>query len=60
MDITDYKQDLFIYIIIKHYTPKIFYNIIINTNISKKFTISYRQYFIYKTITNNNTDINTI
>src|ERR1700722_17911750 len=60
IDITDYKQDLFTYITIERYTPKEFYSIIINTGASKKFTIGYRQYLIYKTTINNNTDINTI
>ena len=59
-DITDYKQDLFIYITIERYTPKIFYSIIINTGTFKKFTTGYGQYLIYKTIINNNIDINTI
>ena len=31
MDITDYKQDLFIYITIERYTPTEFYSIIIDT-----------------------------
>ena len=60
MDIMDCKQDLFVYITIKYYTLKKFYSIIININISKKFTINYRQYFVYKTTINNNIDINTI
>jgi hypothetical protein len=42
MDITDREQDLFIYIITEHHTPKEFYNIIINTGTSKKSTIGYR------------------
>ena len=58
MNIINYKQDPFIYIITEHYTLKEFYNIIINTNTSKKSTIGYRQYLIYKTTTDNNTDIN--
>ena len=41
-DITDRKQDLFIYITIERYTPKEFYGIIINTGTSKKSTIGYR------------------
>ena len=60
MDITDRKQDLFIYITIKYYTPKEFYGIIIDIGIFKKCIISYGQYFIYKTTTDNNIDINTI
>jgi hypothetical protein len=56
-DIIDHKQDLFVYIITEHYTPKEFYNVIINTGTSKKSTIGYRQYFAYKAI-NNNIDIN--
>jgi hypothetical protein len=59
-DITDYKQDLFVYITIKHYTPKEFYGIIIDTGASKKSTIGYRQYLIYKATTNDYIDINTI
>src|ERR1700733_9331384 len=59
MDITDYKQNLFIYITIEHYTPKEFYSVIINIGTSKKSTVGYRQYLIYKATTNNNMDINT-
>ena len=58
IDIIDYKQDLFIYITTEHYTFKEFYNIIINTGTFKKSTTGYRQYFIYKTTVNSNTDIN--
>src|SRR3984957_13556708 len=58
IDIIDYKQDLFVYITIKHYTPKEFYSVIINTGASKKSTIGYRQYLTYKA-TNNNVDIDT-
>ena len=58
MDVIDYKQDLFAYITIKHYTPKKFYSVIINTGAFKKSTIGYRQYLIYKTTTDNNMDIN--
>ena len=39
---------------------KEFYNVIINISAFKKSTIGYRQYFIYKNIIINNTDINTI
>ena len=60
IDITDYKQDLFVYIITECYTPKEFYSVIINTSAFKKSTAGYRQYLIYKTTTDNNTDINTI
>jgi len=60
MDITDRKQDLFAYITIERYTPKEFYIIIINIGASKKSTIGYGQYLIYKTTVNNNTDINTM
>ena len=42
MDITDYEQDPFVYIIIEHYTPKEFYGVIINTGTSKKSTVGYR------------------
>jgi hypothetical protein len=55
-----YKQDPFIYIIIKRYTSKEFYSIIINIGAFKKSIIGYRQYLIYKTTTNNNIDINII
>ena len=41
MDITDYKQDLFIYIITEYYTPKEFYGVIINISTSKKSIIGY-------------------
>ena len=58
MDITDYEQDLFAYITTEHYTPKKFYSVIIDTGASKKSTIGYGQYFVYKTTTDNNTDIN--
>ena len=58
MDITDYKQDLFIYITIKRYTPKEFYSVIINIGAFKKSTAGYRQYLAYKATTDNNTDIN--
>jgi len=60
MDVTDPKQDLFAYITTKRYTPKEFYSVIINTGASKKSTIGYGQYLIYKTTVNNNTDINTM
>ena len=56
----DYKQDLFIYIIIKYYTLKKFYNIIIDISAFKKFIINYKQYLIYRAIINNNININTI
>ena len=58
MDITDYKQDLFVYITTERYTPKEFYSVIINIGTSKKSTIGYRQYLIYRNTINNNTDIN--
>ena len=60
MDVMDYKQDLFVYIITKYYTPKEFYGVMIDTGASKKSTVGYRQYFAYKTTTSNNMDINTI
>ena len=56
----DHKQDLFIYVTTEHYTPKEFYSVIIDISAFKKSTVGYRQYFIYKTTTNNNTDIDTI
>ena len=60
IDIIDREQDLFIYITIERYTSKEFYSVIINIGASKKSTIGYRQYLIYKTTVNNNIDINTI
>jgi hypothetical protein len=57
MDVIDYKQDPFAYITTEYYTPKEFYGVIINTGTSKKSTAGYRQYFTYKTTTDNNTDI---
>ena len=59
-DIIDHEQDPFAYITIECYTPKEFYGVIINIGASKKSTIGYRQYLIYKTTINNNIDINTI
>ena len=41
IDITDHKQDPFIYITIERYTPKEFYGVIINIGASKKSTIGY-------------------
>ena len=58
MDVTDYKQNLFAYITTKHYTPKEFYGVIIDTGASKKSIIGYRQYLAYKTTTDNNININ--
>ena len=60
MDIIDCEQDLFTYITTEYYTLKEFYGVIINIGTSKKSTIGYRQYFMYKTTINNNIDINTI
>ena len=60
IDVTDYEQDPFAYITIERYTPKEFYSVIINTSASKKSTIGYRQYLVYKTTVNDNTDINTM
>ena len=59
-DITDYEQDLFAYITTECYTPKEFYGVIIDIGTSKKSTVGYRQYFVYKTTISNNIDINTI
>jgi len=58
MDVIDYKQDLFAYITIERYTPKEFYGVIIDIGASKKSTIGYGQYLIYRTTTNDNMDIN--
>ena len=41
MDVIDYKQYLFVYITIEHYTPKEFYGVIINISTFKKSTIGY-------------------
>ena len=60
MDITDHKQDLFIYITTECYTPKEFYSVIINIGTSKKSTVGYRQYFTYKTTISDNINIDTI
>jgi len=59
-DVTDCKQDLFAYITTERYTPKEFYSVIINTGASKKSTVGYGQYLIYKTTTNSNIDIDTM
>jgi len=59
MDVIDHKQDPFVYITIERYTPKEFYGVIINIGASKKSTIGYGQYLIYKTTANGNMDINT-
>src|SRR6266702_3364156 len=56
--VMDYKQDLFVYIIIECYTPKEFYGVMIDIGASKKSTAGYRQYLIYKATTNNNININ--
>ena len=55
----DCEQDLFIYITTEYYTLKKFYNVIINTGISKKLIIGYGQYLVYKAI-NDYININTI
>ena len=60
IDVIDREQDLFAYITTERYTPKEFYSIIIDIGASKKSTIGYRQYLIYKTTVNNNIDINTM
>ena len=59
-DVINYKQDSFIYIIIKRYIFKEFYNVMIDISVFKKFIISYKQYFTYKTITNDDININII
>ena len=58
MDVTDYKQDLFVYITTECYTPKEFYSVIIDIGASKKSTAGYRQYLAYKTTIDNNININ--
>jgi hypothetical protein len=60
IDVTDCEQDPFIYIIIERYTFKEFYSVIIDISAFKKFIISYKQYLVYKTIINDNTDIDII
>jgi hypothetical protein len=60
IDVTDCEQDPFIYIIIERYTSKEFYSVIIDISAFKKFTTGYRQYLVYKTIINDNTDIDTM
>ena len=57
-DVMDYKQDLFAYITTECYTPKEFYSVIIDIGASKKSTVGYRQYLIYRATIDNNTDIN--
>jgi len=59
-DVIDREQDPFTYITTERYTPKEFYSVIINIGASKKSTIGYGQYLIYKTTVNNNTGINTM
>jgi hypothetical protein len=59
-DVTDCEQDLFAYITTERYTPKEFYSVMINTGTSKKSTVGYGQYLTYKTIVNDNMDINTM
>src|ERR1700730_16457066 len=58
INIIDYKQDLFAYITTERYTPKEFYGVIIDIGASKKSTVGYRQYLVYKTTIDNNMDIN--
>jgi len=60
MDVIDHEQDPFAYITIERYTPKEFYSVIIDIGASKKSTIGYGQYLIYRTTANNNMDINTM
>jgi hypothetical protein len=48
------------YITTKRYTSKEFYSIIIDIGASKKSTIGYRQYLMYKNIIADNININTI
>ena len=60
MDIIDCEQDLFIYITTEYYTPKEFYGVIINISTSKKSTIGYAQYLVYKTTISDNININTM
>ena len=59
-DVTDREQDLFAYITTERYTPKEFYSVMIDIGTSKKSTVGYGQYFIYKTTRDNNMDINII
>jgi hypothetical protein len=57
MDVTDRKQDLFAYVTTEYYTPKEFYGVIIDIGASKKSTVGYRQYLVYKTTAIGNMDI---
>jgi len=59
-DVIDREQDPFAYITTERYTPKEFYSIIIDIGASKKSTIGYGQYLVYKTTVNDNMDINTM
>ena len=56
-DITNHKQDPFIYITTERYTPKEFYSVIIDTSAFKKSTAGYRQYLAYKTTISENMEI---
>jgi len=60
MDVIDREQDPFAYITTERYTPKEFYGVIIDIGASKKSTVGYGQYLIYKTTTDDNTDIDII
>jgi len=60
MDVIDREQDPFAYITTEHYTPKEFYGVIIDIGASKKSTVGYGQYLIYKTTIDDNMDINII
>jgi hypothetical protein len=60
INITNCKQDLFIYITTKRYMFKKFYGVIINIGAFKKSIIGYRQYLIYKNTIINNINIDII
>lgn len=47
-DLKYYKSNLFIYILLKRYTLDNFYEIMINTRVSKQLITRYKQYLAYK------------
>ena len=59
-DVINCEQDPFIYIIIERYTFKEFYSVMINISAFKKSITDYGQYLAYKTIINDNIDIDII
>ena len=59
ISIIDSNSNFFVYIVTERYTVKRFYNIIIDTNASKHFTIDYEQFLIYNKNNNEQIFINT-